>query len=119
MLARPRGVATPGTRSMKRWLLIVPLGIGLGLAAIGAWLVGTNLVGDEPFEEASAQGTIDSAALGERRSYLVRLPESYERDPQRRYPVVYVLDGSSQDLHTAASAALMARIAVVPEVIVV
>jgi predicted alpha/beta superfamily hydrolase len=43
----------------------------------------------------------------------------YEAEANRRYPVVYVLDGSSQDIHTASTAALMARIALMPPVIVV
>lgn len=65
------------------------------------------------------QGTLQSARLRERRSFLVHLPESYRREPARRYPVLYVLDGSSQDLHTAASAALLARIGLIPEVLTV
>jgi predicted alpha/beta superfamily hydrolase len=64
-------------------------------------------------------GSLHSAVLGEDRGLLVHLPESWERSSARRYPVLYVLDGSSQDLHTAASAALMARIGVMPEVLVV
>ena len=64
-------------------------------------------------------GSLHSAVLGEERAFLVHLPESWERGSARRYPVLYVLDGSSQDLHTAASAALMARIGVMPEVLVV
>ncbi|HLA76617.1 MAG TPA: alpha/beta hydrolase-fold protein [Vicinamibacteria bacterium] len=63
--------------------------------------------------------TMDSKLLGEPREMLVHLPESYHRKPGQRYPVVYVLDGSSVDVHTAHSAALMARIGVMPEVIVV
>lgn len=60
-----------------------------------------------------------STALGEQREYLVHLPRSYKAAPNQRYPVIYVLDGSSQDVHTAASAMLMANIGVLPEVIVV
>jgi predicted alpha/beta superfamily hydrolase len=60
-----------------------------------------------------------SEALGEGREFLVHLPASYARDADRRYPVLYVLDGTSQDLHTAESAALMARIGVMPEILVV
>jgi predicted alpha/beta superfamily hydrolase len=63
--------------------------------------------------------TLRSDSLRESREFLVHLPESYLREPNRRYPVIYVLDGSSEDIHTAASAALMARIGVMPEVLVV
>ena len=63
--------------------------------------------------------TLRSVVLGEDRQLIVHPPESYGRDPSRRYPVIYVLDGSSQDGHTATSAALLARIGVMPELIVV
>ena len=49
-----------------------------------------------------------SSLLGEQRTYAVHLPDSYLRAPAKRYPVLYVLDGTSQSMHTAASAALMA-----------
>ncbi len=63
--------------------------------------------------------TMHSAVLGETRDFLVHLPESYHREPARSYGVVYVLDGSSQDGPTADGAALMARLGLTPELIVV
>lgn len=73
----------------------------------------------EPAEERVTQRVIESGVLGEERALLVHLPESYEREQTRRYPVLYVLDGASHASHTAESARLMARIGVMPEVIVV
>lgn len=66
-----------------------------------------------------AIASVQSRTLGEQRDVIVHLPESYERDPTRRYPVLYVLDGESHAPHTAESARLMARIGVIPELIVV
>lgn len=63
--------------------------------------------------------TLSSNVLGEDREFLVHMPDSYSREAGHRYPVLYVLDGSSQDVHTAESAALMARIGVMPEILVV
>lgn len=60
-----------------------------------------------------------SAALGEVREYTVRLPDGYSRDPARRYPVVYVLDGRPLDGQTADAAADNARRGLSPELIVV
>lgn len=37
----------------------------------------------------------DSAAVGRHFHIFVRLPERYEAEPERRWPVVYVLDGDS------------------------
>ncbi|MEZ5289834.1 MAG: alpha/beta hydrolase-fold protein [Vicinamibacterales bacterium] len=62
---------------------------------------------------------VRSDVLGERRQLLVRLPETYHRALDRRYPVAFVLDGSALDIPTADSAALMARLALTPELIVV
>ena len=62
---------------------------------------------------------VKSAVLSEQRDVMVSLPDSYEREPRQRYPVLYVLDGSSQTTPTAESARLMARIGVMPEIIVV
>jgi len=64
-------------------------------------------------------GVIQSTVLSERRDLIVSLPESYRRETARRYPVLYVLDGSSHTAHTAESARLLARIGVMPEIIVV
>jgi predicted alpha/beta superfamily hydrolase len=103
---------------MKR-RLVLAIGVTFVLTAIAA--VGVDKYLDErpSLEKGVVQGTMFSTTLGEERPFVVRLPESYERSPDERYPVVYVLDGSSQDGHTAQSAALMARIGVMPEVIVV
>jgi len=78
-----------------------------------------GLFGRPDFSNKAILSTLPSKVLGEDREVIVHLPESYMREPERRYPVIYVLDGSSQDGHTAQSAALMARIGVMPELIVV
>lgn len=60
-----------------------------------------------------------SEQLREEREVIIHLPESYENCAECKYPVIYVLDGTSQDIHTTYSAALMARIGLMPELIVV
>lgn len=62
---------------------------------------------------------LTSTVLGEGRAYTVRLPEGYARDPQRRYPVVYVLDGPPLDDHTAQGARSLAAAGQAPGLIVV
>ncbi|MEW6735183.1 MAG: alpha/beta hydrolase-fold protein, partial [Acidobacteriota bacterium] len=71
------------------------------------------------FDSNVVVNRLSSSVLGEEREFLVHLPESYSRESSQRYPVLYVLDGSSEDIHTAKSAALMARIDVMPEIIIV
>ncbi|MGH8076628.1 MAG: alpha/beta hydrolase, partial [Lysobacter sp.] len=102
---------------MKKWILILPLAIAL--TAVTTWFASLYFFERPVFDMRVQQRALPSKVLGEQRDYLVHLPDSYADTPQRRYPVIYVLDGSSQDVHTAASAALMARIGVMPEAIVV
>lgn len=102
--------------------LVVACGITLIISAVGTVLVCDHLFGlfgRPDFFNKAILSTLSSKVLGEDREVIVHLPESYGREPERRYAVIYVLDGSSQDIHTAHSAALMARIGVMPELIVV
>jgi predicted alpha/beta superfamily hydrolase len=89
------------------------------ISVIGTILVSDYLRGDEEFAEGVTVSKLFSKTLNEEREVIVHLPAGYERNAEQRYPVIYVLDGSSQDIHTANSAALMARIGVMPEIIVV
>ena len=62
---------------------------------------------------------LTSSVLGEVREFTVRLPASYGRERQRRYPVAYVLDGAPLDAQTFAGAAQLAAAGETPELIVV
>lgn len=98
---------------------IVTVLVTLIISVIGTILVSDYLQGGEEVAEGVTIGKMFSTVLNEERELIVHLPEGYERNPEQHYPVIYVLDGSSQDVHTAHSAALMAGIGVMPEVIVV
>ena len=73
--------------------------------------------------EADAQApltaNLTSSVLGEVRAYTVHLPDGYARDTERRYPVVYVLDGPPLDDHTAQGARPLAAGGQAPGLIVV
>ncbi len=62
---------------------------------------------------------LHSAILKEDRTFRVYLPDSYGWATDRRYPVLYVLDGESEFLHTAVSAGYLAAHGEIPELIVV
>jgi len=62
---------------------------------------------------------LHSAVLDEERNYQVYLPDSYPWATDRRYPVLYVLDGQSEFLHTAVSVGYLAAHGEIPEMIVV
>lgn len=63
--------------------------------------------------------TLHSRQLGESRDYVVHLPAGYERNPQQRYAVAYVLDAGPQFASMVQSSTLLARLGLAPELIVV
>lgn len=63
--------------------------------------------------------TLQSSVLDEQRTYRVQVPDSYAWAKDRRYPVLYVLDGQTHFLHTSASAGYLASQGEIPEMIVV
>jgi predicted alpha/beta superfamily hydrolase len=102
---------------VKKWIFALIL--TAAVSAFATFVVNDYLSHRPVFGKNVEVKKIHSNVLKDDREFLVHLPESYSREPNRRYPVIYVLDGSSEDIHTAASAALMARIGVMPEVLVV
>jgi hypothetical protein len=103
---------------MTRSKLILLI-LATAAAAAGVTLLSLKVLEDEPPVEGAVSATIVSQVLGEDRKYFVHLPEGYESESARRYPVLYVLDADSQSGHTAASAALMARVGLIPPMLVV
>ena len=80
--------------------------VGLTVFVTLAGIVAVLRLTDRPVTGESFElGTLRSAVLGEDRPFVVSLPESYAREPGRRYPVAYVLDGDEQLTQTAESAA--------------
>ena len=67
--------------------------------------------------EADELVEIDSKILGEKRNILIHFPRNY--DPALKYPVLYVLDGSSQDFRMAGIAEILNLTETVPEMIIV
>ncbi len=67
--------------------------------------------------EASEILEIDSSILGEKRRVLIHLPKNYNKS--KTYPVLYVLDGSSQDFRMAAIIEILNYTELVPEMIIV
>ena len=63
--------------------------------------------------------TLHSRQLGESRDYVVHLPASYQRNPQQRYSVAYVLDAGPQFTTMVQSSDLLARLGLAAELIVV
>lgn len=98
---------------------VVALAVSLLVAVAGTFVTTAWYFTQDGYPDGVVSAEIESEVLRERRQYAVHLPDSYGAEPAGRFPVIYVLDGSSQDVHTAASAAVMARAGVIPELIVV
>jgi predicted alpha/beta superfamily hydrolase len=62
---------------------------------------------------------LHSASLDEDRTYRVYLPDSYGWAKDRRYPVLYLLDGKHHFVHTAAAVGYLVAAGEIPEMIVV
>lgn len=100
----------------RRWILAL---IATALVSASGTVVARIVLEDEAPVVGALRSTMRSTVLDEDREYFVHLPEGYEADTAARYPVLYVLDGTSQSGHTAESAALLARIGIIPPLIVV
>ncbi|MEQ9098591.1 MAG: alpha/beta hydrolase-fold protein [Imperialibacter sp.] len=99
---------------MKKALLTIL--ITMIVTAVSAFKIFKTIVEmDEP--QADRQEEIDSSILGEERKLLIHLPAGY--DPSQSYPVMYVLDGSSQDFRVAGIADILDRANTVPKMIIV
>lgn len=91
----------------------------VALAALPAVLLAMSRPTPAAPPTPATSGRLDSTALETVREYTVRLPDGYQRDRARRYPVVYVLDGPPLDHHTDDAARALARDGAGPGLIVV
>jgi len=73
--------------------------------------------GEDPIPEGVVLTTVRSAILGQERELIIHLPPN--PDSAAKYPVVYVLDGSSQDDHIANKFDVLSAAGLTPKVIVV
>lgn len=73
--------------------------------------------GNPIYPESVVQTKIHSKILNEDREIIIHLPRGY--DQNKEYPVMYVLDGSSQDRHIANKFNILSSAGYVPETIVV
>lgn len=89
-------------------VLVLSLLIGCGASAAAT----------EPVTTGETR-RIRSAVLNEDREYQVHLPASYRWATERRYPVLYVLDGRTHFGHTSATVDFLSAEGEIPETIVV
>src|SRR6185436_17555527 len=61
--------------------------------------------------------SIHSTIMSEDRSVIIHLPRNYSKDAPQKYPVMYVLDGTSQDGHTTDKLSVLSDAGLVPAAI--
>jgi len=88
---------------------------------VGVLLLRQNPAGPAPGTSPAADSVVEmtyqSRILGQERDLIIHLPSGY--DPTSRYPVLYVLDGSSQDQPLADKLDSLFGQRLVPQTIVV
>jgi predicted alpha/beta superfamily hydrolase len=92
---------------MKRFAILVTL----------LWLAFGAAHAGEPITIGETV-TIPSKILGEERTILVSTPPTYDQSSQR-YPVLYMTDGGAHLTHTRGTVDFLARLGLMPQVIVV
>jgi predicted alpha/beta superfamily hydrolase len=70
-----------------------------------------------PYPENVIQTKLYSAILAQERELIIHLPRDY--DAKKKYPVMYVLDGSSEDMHIANKLDILSEAGYTPRTIVV
>jgi predicted alpha/beta superfamily hydrolase len=101
---------------MGKWIKLAGLVIIIGV--IAAFLY-SEITSEEQVREGSVLVKLSSKILGEERQLIIHLPKRYALDTTKNYPVMYVLDGSSEDGHTADKIETLATEGLIPEIIVV
>jgi predicted alpha/beta superfamily hydrolase len=100
----------------RKWLLVVVAAAAIS-AATGYIVRDTS--DSDPDTDGATLSRIHSTILNEEREYAIYLPEGYDPGGMQTYPVLYVLDGQSQSAPAAETAAMLGRIGVIPQMIVV
>jgi predicted alpha/beta superfamily hydrolase len=72
-----------------------------------------------PESDRVIQTNIHSTIMDEDRRVIIHLPRNYSKDIAQKYPVMYVLDGTSQDDHTADKITVLSDAGLAPAAIVV
>lgn len=70
-------------------------------------------------EDKFIKSGIDSAALSEHRPFAVHLPRNYALETEKKYPVMYVLDGVSQSQYVADKMQVLSDSGIAPAAIVI
>lgn len=101
-------------------MLLIVLGTMVNVKSVLAQSTPAQTSENKPLESSNIVKTnIHSTILGEDRSVIIHLPRNYSKDTTQKHHVMYVLDGTSQDDHTADKITVLSDAGLVPATIVV
>ena len=100
---------------MKRVLTVV---LVMAMTSVLSIITFSALTEDDSnYSQGVIQTKLFSDILGQERELIIHLPRAY--DSSKVYPVMYVLDGGSQDTHIAATFDVLTAAGYAPETIIV
>ena len=100
-------------------MLLIALLVTLNVKSIQAQTPTPTPTPSTAESENLIQTSIHSALMAEDRRVIIHLPRNYSKDSAQKYPVMYVLDGTSQDDHTADKLTVLSDAGLAPAAIVV
>jgi predicted alpha/beta superfamily hydrolase len=123
-MTKPKPIRMHLINSILATVVFVIVFIALGINTIQAQSTPTQ-PSTQSTENKPADGShivqrkIYSTILNEERRVIIHLPRNYSKDTLQKYPVMYILDGTSQDQHTADKITILSDAGLIPEAIVV
>lgn len=98
---------------VKRFLILATVILATAVVSI---VLFDYFTGEEKYSKSVIQDRLNSTILNEEREVIIYLPRNY--DSTKKYPVMYVLDGSSQAGQIANKYSVLSAIGYIPETII-
>lgn len=96
---------------------ILALGLLILITSVTSVILYDYFTGNPTYPKSVIQTKLYSRILGEEREVNIHLPRNY--DSTKKYPVLYVLDGTSQDKHIANKFDILSTLGYTPKAIIV
>ncbi len=96
---------------------LLALGLLISITSIISIILHDYFTGDPTYPQSAIQTKLYSNILGQERELIIHLPKNYAST--KKYPIMYVLDGSSQSIHIANKFDILSSVGYTPETIIV
>jgi len=96
---------------------LLALGLLISITSVISIILHDYFTGDPTYPQSVIQTKLYSSILAQERELIIHLPKNYATT--KKYPVMYVLDGSSQSMHIANKFDILSSVGYTPETIIV